>query len=173
MKRSVSIILFVSLALGGCMFKTERVATPPPNEAVESKIQSKLKSDPLTAPWQIRSKVEGKTVVLTGLVDREEERQRAEQLTRDVVGELRKVDNQILLTNEVILDNSIVAKLKTELITDPTTRLANIDVKSHKGNVTLEGEVQSSDQKREAEKLANDVAGVRHVENRLRVQAKG
>lgn len=170
MKRHAAVILLVSLVLSGCVFKSQKVATPPPNKSVESKIQSKLQSDPLTAPWQIRSHVEGETVTLTGLVDQEQERQRAEELARSIVGELRKVDNQIMLTNEVILDNSIVAKLKTDLITDPTTRLANIDVKSNKGVVILDGQVQTPEQKRQAEQLARGIAGVKHIENRLKVQ---
>jgi hyperosmotically inducible protein len=150
--------------------KHHRAAAPTPNEAVESKIQSKLKRDPLTAAWQIRPRVEGNTVTLTGLVDREEERQRAEELTREVVGELRRIDNQLMLTEEVILDNTIVAKLKTELVTDPATRQANIDVKSRKGVVVLEGEVRSNEQRRQAEELAKEIAGVKQVENKLKVQ---
>ncbi|MCG3110706.1 MAG: BON domain-containing protein [Candidatus Manganitrophus sp.] len=170
MKRTVWVVLIVSLFLNGCGAKNRRAEVPPKNEAIESKIQSKLKGDPLTAAWQIRPKLEGDTVTLTGLVDREEERQRAEELTKSVVGELRRVDNQLMLTQEVILDNSIVAALKTELVTDPATRQANIDVQSRRGVVVLEGEVQTKDQRRQAEALAKEIAGVKQVENNLKVQ---
>ncbi|MBI3805625.1 MAG: BON domain-containing protein [Nitrospirae bacterium] len=174
MNRSHTIVIILLMALsltaGGCIFKTQKVAVPPQNKALESRIQNKLKNDPLTAPWEIRPHVDGATVTLTGLVDQEKERQRAEELARSVVGEFRKVNNQLLLTIEVILDNSIVAKLKTDLITDPTTRMATIDVKSYKGVVTLNGEVVSAEQKREAERLAQSIAGVRQIENRLKVQ---
>jgi len=165
----VWVFLIVTLVLNGCGMKNRREA-PTANESVESKIQSKLKTDPLTAAWQIRPKVEGKTVILSGLVDREEERERAEALTKEVVGELRGIDNQLMLTEEVILDNSIVAKLKTELVTDPATRLANIDVTSRRGVVVLEGSVQSREQRRQAEELAKDIAGVKQVQNKLKVQ---
>ncbi len=171
MKRTVFVVLIVSFVLGGCGLRSQRM--PVSSETVESKIHSKLKSDHLTAPWQIRPRVEENTVILTGLVDQEEERRRAEELTRSVVGELRKVDNRIMLTNEVILDNSIVAKLKTELVTDPVTRMTNIDVKSHRGMVVLDGVVRSKEQQRQAEQLAKDVEGVKHVENKLKVQDKG
>lgn len=170
MKRTVWVVLIVSLFLNGCGAKNRRAEGSPKNEAIESKIQSKLKSDPLTAAWQIRPKLEGNAVILTGLVDREEERQRAEELTKSVVGELRRVDNQLMLTEEVILDNSIVAALKTELVTDPATRQANIDVKSRRGVVVLKGEVQTKDQRRQAEALAKEIAGVKQVENNLKVQ---
>lgn len=170
MKRTVWVVLIVSLVLNGCAAKNRRAEAPPRNEAIESNIKSKLKNDPLTAAWQIRPQVDGNTVILTGLVDHEGERQRAEELTRSVVGELRRIDNRLMLTEEVILDNSIVAKLKTELVTDPATRQANIDVKSRKGVVVLEGEVESREQRRQAEALARDVAGVKHVENKLKVQ---
>lgn len=109
-------------------------------------------------------------MILTGLVDREEERLRAEALAKEVVGELRRIDNQLMLTQEVILDNTIVAKLKTELVTDPATRQVNIDVKSRRGVVVLEGEVQSKEQRRQAEALAKEIAGVKQVENKLKVQ---
>lgn len=170
MKRAVWVVLIVSLFLSGCGAKNRRAESHPRNETIESKIQSKLKGDPLTAAWQIRPKVEGNTVTLIGLVDREEERQRAEELARSVVGELRSVDNQLMLTQEVILDNSIVAKLKTELVTDPATRLATIDVTSRRGVVVLEGEVPSNEQRRQAEALAKKIAGVKQVENKLKVQ---
>lgn len=172
MKRLILIFLFIPSIgwIAGCgVMKKERAPIPTSNASVEARIRNKLKTDPLTAPWEINPTVEGNTVTLTGLVDREEERRRAEELTRSVVGELRKVNDQIMLTQEVILDNSITGKLKTELITNPVTRLTNIDVQSHKGVVTLNGSVKTNEQKREAERLAQETAGVVDVKNNLKV----
>ena len=169
MKNLTLIFLVMSLVGAGCAMKKERAAPFPPNRTIEAQIKNKLENDPLTAPWDVRVKAEGNKVTLTGLVDREEERRRAEDLARAVVGELRKVENQLLLTQEVILDNSIVAKLKTDLLTDPTTRLIPIDVQSHKGKVTLRGSVKTDEQSRQAEALARNTSGVVAVDNRLKV----
>lgn len=49
MKRMVWVFLIVSLVLNGCGMKNRREAAPTQNEAIESKIQSKLKTDPFTA----------------------------------------------------------------------------------------------------------------------------
>jgi hyperosmotically inducible protein len=165
---AIVLFLFPLLAQGCATGKKEPPLTS--SSSIESQIKNRLKSDPLTAPWQIQPRVEKTTVILTGLVDKDEERRRAEDLTRTVVGELRKIDNEILLTHEVILDNSIVAKLKNELISDPITRDAGINVQSQKGVVILTGKVQTDEQKRQAETLAKNISGVSHVENQLKVK---
>lgn len=168
-KRLAVVLLLLPLIVQGCASKKDKMLTSP--SSIESQIENRLKSDPVTAPWQIEPKAEKNTVTLTGLVDQEEERRRAEELTRTVVGELRKIDNKIMLTNEVILDNSIVAKLKNDLVADPITRAAGIDVQSHKGTVILSGKVHSAEQKRQAETLAKNIDGVSHVENNLKVKS--
>ncbi len=169
MYRLILFLLLISFIGTGCGTTHSERAQAPTNKSIEGEIRTRLKSDPLTAAWEIKPTVEGKTVTLTGLVDKEEERQRAEEISRQVVGQLRNVDNQILLTEEVVLDNSITAKLKTELVTNPTTRLGNIDVQSRKGVVKLNGSVKTEEQKREAERLANMTAGVKRVENNIKV----
>jgi osmotically-inducible protein OsmY len=169
MKQFVLVFLLLPLIVA-CGTLRERQVTPlPREEAIEAQIRTKLKNDLLTAPWEIRVRVEGDRVTLTGLVDQEEERRRAEDLARSVVGELRKINNEMMLTEEVILDDSIVAKLKNDLVTDPITRAGNIEVRSHKGVVTLQGTVKTEEQKRQAETLAQNIIGVSRVENNLKV----
>lgn len=170
MKRLILVFLLIPLIGIGCSTADKkRAAAPPPNQAIESQIRTKLKSDPLTAAWNINPAVEGNTVTLTGLVDKEEERRRAEEIARGVVGELRQVNNQIVLTEEVVLDNAITAKVKTELVTNPVTRIGAIEVHSNKGVVQLNGSVKTEEQKREAERIASSTAGVKRVENNLKV----
>lgn len=171
MKRLILFFLLISLIGTGCgmMKDKKKVESRATNESVEAQIRNKLKTDPLTAAWEINPMMEGNTITLIGLVEREEERRRANELARGVVGELRTVDNQILLTEEVVLDNAITAKLKTELVLNPLTRITIIQVESRKGVVTLNGSVKTDEQKREAEKLARATAGVMNVENHLKV----
>ncbi|MBI3804188.1 MAG: BON domain-containing protein [Nitrospirae bacterium] len=172
MKRLILIVLLIPLMVAGCSTthkQKEKTAAKQTDKAVEAQIRTKLKSDPLTAAWEINPKVDATAVTLTGLVDKEEQRRRAEELSRDIVGELRRVNNQISLTEEVILDKSIIAKLNTALVTNSVTRLATIDVQSQKGVVRLHGTVATDEQKREAERLAAATAGVKSVENNLKV----
>ncbi|MFY9269075.1 MAG: BON domain-containing protein [Candidatus Manganitrophaceae bacterium] len=171
MKRLILFLLLISLVGTGCsmMKDKKKVESRTTNVSVEAQIRNKLKTDPLTAAWEINPIMEGNTITLTGLVEREEERRRANELARGVVGELRTVENQILLVEEVILDNAITAKLKTELVLNPLTRITTIDVQVRKGVVTLNGTVKADAQKREAERLAQATAGVMNVVNSLKV----
>src|SRR5581483_2539316 len=170
MKRLTLVFLVLALIGAGCgTMKNEKTESRPSNKSVEGQIRNKLKTDPMTGAWEINPMMEGNTITLVGLVDREEERSRAGDLARGVVGELRTIDNQILLTQEVVLDASIVAKLKTEIVTNPVTRLANIELDSRKGTVTLNGSVKTDEQKREMERLARATAGVMTVRNNLKV----
>jgi sensor histidine kinase regulating citrate/malate metabolism len=50
---------------------------------------------------------------------------------------------------------------------------SNITVAVSGGEVTLDGTVYSREDKRRAEDLADNVSGVRHVQNNLRVQQHG
>ena len=157
MKRLILIFLIIPLIGAGCsMTHKEKTATSSANQSAEAQIRTKLKNDPLTAPFEIRPSVEGDSVTLTGLVEKEEQRHRAEELSRNIVGEMRKVNNQIKLTEEVILDKTLVAKVNTELLSNPVTRLSNIDVQSQNGIVKLNGSVKTAEQKREAERLAKN-----------------
>ena len=49
----------------------------------------------------------------------------------------------------------------------------NITVTVSNGEVTLDGTVSGRDDKRRAEDLADNVSGVRHVQNNLRIQQQG
>ncbi|HZR45579.1 MAG TPA: BON domain-containing protein [Candidatus Manganitrophaceae bacterium] len=170
MKRLMLVFLVLMLIGTGCgTTNNKKTESRPSNKSVEGQIRNKLKTDPMTSAWEINPTMEGNTITLVGLVDREEERVRAGDLARGVVGELRTIDNQIMLTQEVVLDASIVAKLKTEIVTNPVTRLANIEVDSRKGTVTLNGSVKTDEQKRETERLARATAGVMTVRNNLKV----
>lgn len=172
MRKLIVIFTLISLMGVGCgttKKEKEKSAQSSANNSVEAQIRMKLKSDPLTAPYDIKPSVDGNTVTLNGMVEKEDQRRRAEDLSREIVGELRKVNNQIKLTDEVILDKTLIARVSTQLLSNPITRLSNIDVQSKNGVVTLNGKVQSEEQKREAERVAKDAEGVKGVENHLTV----
>jgi len=71
---------------------------------------------------------------------------------------------------EYVDDSTISASVKAKLVADRAANLTRVDVDTTNRVVSLNGVVQSPDQKRRAEELAMQVAGVRRVDNNLQVQ---
>jgi hyperosmotically inducible periplasmic protein len=69
-------------------------------------------------------------------------------------------------------DSTITASVKTKLVGDKTANLTRIDVDTTNQVVTLNGIVESADQKAKAEQLVRQVGGVKGVKNNLQVQKK-
>ena len=67
-------------------------------------------------------------------------------------------------------DTTITASVKAKLIGDKTANLTRIEVDTTNQVVTLNGIVESADQKVKAEQLARQVGGVKSVKNNLQVQ---
>lgn len=72
------------------------------------------------------------------------------------------------------IDMAIDATVKLSLVSDPeiALQMKNITVKVENRVVTLEGEIETEEQKQKAEALARSVAKVRDVINRLKVSGK-
>jgi hyperosmotically inducible periplasmic protein len=68
---------------------------------------------------------------------------------------------------ETIDDGTITARVKTALVADPATEARNIDVDTRRGVVQLNGFVQSDLGRAQAARVAQNVNGVRAVENNL------
>lgn len=75
---------------------------------------------------------------------------------------------------EESIDMAIDATVKLSLASDPeiALQMKNISVKVENRVVTLEGEIETEEQKKKAEALARSVAKVRDVINRLKVSGK-
>jgi len=68
-------------------------------------------------------------------------------------------------------DQSITTEIQAKLYNDATTKPANITVAVKDGVVTLSGDVSSPDVELEAMKVANGAAGVKRVEDQMKVNA--
>jgi osmotically-inducible protein OsmY len=73
-------------------------------------------------------------------------------------------------TGKYIDDSVITTKVKSELLKDPVTEGFKIDVTTTNGVVYLTGLVGSNKEKQRAGELANEVAGVKQVNNDLTVK---
>ena len=73
---------------------------------------------------------------------------------------------------ENVDDATITASVKSTLVADKVANLTRVDVDTTLGVVSLNGVVESPEQKSRAEQLANRVSGVRKVVNNLQIQKR-
>ena len=66
-------------------------------------------------------------------------------------------------------DHALARKVKAALAATPSLKHLALDVNSSDGEVTLFGTADSNAQRREAEKVASKVAGVRSVKDELQI----
>jgi len=71
---------------------------------------------------------------------------------------------------EYVDDTAITASVKAKLVGEKTANLTRIEVETTNQVVTLNGIVESADQRVKAEQLARQVGGVKSVKNNLQVQ---
>ena len=69
-------------------------------------------------------------------------------------------------------DATITASVKSTLVADKVANLTRIDVDTNNGVVSLNGVVNSAQQKSRAEELARRVDGVRGVNNNLQISSR-
>ena len=67
-------------------------------------------------------------------------------------------------------DAAITASVKSSLVADKVSNLTRVDVDTTNGVVSLNGVVETAEQKSRAGQLASRVDGVRNVVNNLQVQ---
>lgn len=69
-------------------------------------------------------------------------------------------------------DSTITTSVKAKLVADKVANLTRIDVDTTNRVVSLNGVVESPEQKTRAEQLAMQVSGVRRVDNNLQIQSR-
>jgi hyperosmotically inducible periplasmic protein len=67
-------------------------------------------------------------------------------------------------------DSTITASVKAKLVAEKVANLTRVDVDTTNRVVSLNGIVQSPDQRKRAEELALQVSGVTRVQNNLQIQ---
>lgn len=72
---------------------------------------------------------------------------------------------------ETLDDATVTAKVKTALARDPATSAYKIEVESYRGEVQLNGFVETADMKSSATRVAKSVGGVKKVSNNLQVSS--
>ncbi|WP_461482732.1 BON domain-containing protein [Porticoccus sp.] len=152
----------------------------------EGKIETIYRLNPHLSDAAIDAEVKGTSLVLSGEVDEEIDRELAEAIARGVDG-IGSVDNRIVVVpakpqpaaeaaaaqpdlKQTLQDITTTTLVKGKLLRSPHIAGLDINVDTVNGQVTLEGEVASSAAKDLAWRLAKNTHGVVAVENRLTVR---
>jgi osmotically-inducible protein OsmY len=117
-------------------------------------------------------------VTLQGRADNEAQKELTTEYAKDVEG-VKGVKNEMTggtiakkkrTVGEKIDDASITAQVKMTLLYHHSTSALNTEVKTKRGVVTLSGQAQNEAEKDLAAKYANDVKGVKSVNNRMTIE---
>jgi len=117
-------------------------------------------------------------VTLRGNAENQAQKELATEYAKDVDG-VKDVNNEMTVsktgkktpqtTGEKIDDASITAQVKMSLLYHRSTSALNTKVETNNGVVTLYGKARTAAEKDLATKFANDVNGVKGVENRMTI----
>lgn len=110
--------------------------------------------------------------VLKGTVENEDQRRLAEDTVRGLPG-VERVDNQVRVTHEPkeSSDEWIGMKVRGALLFHRNVSATDTHVNVHEGVVVLTGTAASEAEKALAAEYANDIKGVRRIDNQIQVVA--
>lgn len=170
------------ILVGGGAYEGYKATTDPrtlgtqiDDALITTKIKAKLLEDPVTKARKIDVDTVKGVVTLTGLVDSEEEIQRAIAIAESTSG-VKKVINNLRVgkrsMKSYLTDKEITLRIKAKFVSDPDLKAFSIDVDTINGIVTLTGIVEKEEQKRKAIELAKSVNGVKELIVNIQVKNK-
>ena len=143
---------------------------------IAARLKTQLAADPVTDAINIDIEVDRSHVQLNGFVDTEEERQRAEQLARNLEG-VDSVTNNLQLqahdrtAGQYLDDKVLIMEVKAALAEEPKVQSLTIDVESDHGVISLGGHVDTNAERIAAVHCAEQVEGVLKVVDNLDVRS--
>ncbi|MCB0358318.1 MAG: BON domain-containing protein [Bdellovibrionales bacterium] len=155
---------------------------------LESKLDTTLALNRYLSLFDIDTDVKNGVAYLSGTVESDVNKDLAGEVARSIDG-IRAVENNITVSKEDgmaakrrmsredgdrsfsqrIDDLTTTAAVKTELLANANVSGLNIDVDTMNGHVTLKGTVDSKEERALAEQITKNTAGVRDVDNNLKV----
>jgi osmotically-inducible protein OsmY len=178
------------------------VQAQPTDQDISNLIATKIASDKSLKPDAIKVTVDGGVVTLTGVVPKDADLARVEQLarvpgvsrvenkltsrekatdkTKEAAGKVAdkskkgvdKTKQALSKTGEVITDAWISSRIKTKFMGDEALRASAITVDSSDHRVTLSGAVPNAAARAKALSMAKEVEGVDRVIDKLTVATK-
>lgn len=181
---------------------TAATQTKKSDSDLSSLIATKIANDKALSPDAIKVKVEGGVVTLSGMVAKDADKVRAEELA-NVPGVVRvenkltsrekatdkvkgtagtvadkskkgaeKTKDAVSKTGEVITDGWISSRIKTKFMADEALRASSIKVDTNDHVVTLSGAVPDEAAHTKALAAAKEVEGVKRVVDKLQIASK-
>ena len=174
---------------------TTAAAGPRDDTTIRTTVQAKFYTEDLTRGRAIDVSAQNGAVTLSGTVPTEAAKQRAVELARSVEGvtaindQLEAREHTTATASTPARDDAtgtagragadvnspawITTKVQAQYFVDPDIKPWAIDVTTGSGGVvTLEGMVDSAEDKAKAVRIARETEGVTSVEDRLRLEAK-
>ncbi|UCF93844.1 MAG: BON domain-containing protein [Desulfobacterales bacterium] len=140
---------------------------------ITSQINTAMAQDPQVHPHRIDVDTLEGDVVLSGVVDTQEEADRALEIARGVQG-VKSVKNDLQIgkksAGQIVDDQILGNKIKAKLIGEPEIRSLNIDVDVNQGVVILTGYVGNRAQKNRVMEIARTTQGTVNVVDNLRIK---
>lgn len=142
------------------------------DSAITTKVKHKLLKDQMTTAFQIDVDTLEGNVFLTGVVETEQESERAVEIAKNVSG-AKKVTNNLQIGERTFgqsVDDTVTgSRIKAKLILEPGIMSLNIDVDVYNGVVTLTGIVDSSEQRKRAIEIAQSTIGAARIVDNIKV----
>lgn len=154
---------------------------------LDGKVETALLVNRHLNNFEIDTDVKGRTVVLTGTVNSDIDKELAGEIAKGIEG-VNKVKNKLTVEKSDNMmhekhqdkdadrsfsnwyyDATTTAEIKSKLLWNGETSGLSVNVDTMYGQVTLKGEVNSSAEKDLVEQIAENTDGVRNVDNQLTV----
>lgn len=154
---------------------------------LDGKLESALLFNEYLDSFDIDTDVKGGVAYLNGVVESDIDRDLAGEIAESIKG-ISDVENHLVVDQAAatlaqrdeaamerssfrqrVLNATLTARVKTELLLNSNTSGLAINVDSEDGVVTLSGEVKSGEERELAALIAGNAEGARSVQNRLKV----
>ena len=168
-------------------FTTLGVACAQSDAGITTAVKTKLAADSEVNASQVNVDTSKRVVTLTGTVDTQAAKTRAEQIASQTDGVVSVIDNLNVSettaagpttgtpateSTSSFSDGMLTASIKTKLLADPTVGGLKINVDTANAVVTLTGNVKSQAEKETAIRLARETDGVKDVNDQLTISVK-
>lgn len=170
MKTRIGNILIIFLFMNIATYAQEE--TELNSMEITDAIEDQFRFDHAVDVNKIETTVNEGVAELTGTVSNIKAKERATKLTQMVKG-VRSVSNRITVNPPAFIsDEGIRNSIEMALLNDPAADSYEVDVTVKNGKVTLEGKVDSFQEKQLCEDVAKSVNGVLSLENLININYK-
>ena len=183
--RAGVLAIAVLLLVGGAAVSARVAGQRTGEDALKDRIEYGLDTSPIVRRYDIKVRVNGSDVILSGDVATQEQKEEAARIAK--IAGASRIDNSLVVdsktqqtvddrirrgltkTGEKLNDKWIVAKVKYFLAGEDMLKGTDIDVDADHGVVKLKGNVRDQAARDRAVVLARDTEGVTRVIDELKV----